>query len=617
MAIESINNPIVIQPGIEPISGNERAPAAPMETSPHLISDLEGDPIQPLNAFSLQSMSFSGTDTIDPGNDLITFSSLAEAKKWAGDDVDTVYFKKHVENGVTYLVPLKAIRSKEVSYSNIGANKLQFAIIGDPVPFTQALPKSSEFLKLHSLEQTALVSLFGTSQSVPYPPPKTGTMSYTSLTFPAQGDEAAVTAVLSQDQRKIYIVEKLQARDFSFMTYADQLAISKTDAFNEIKETLGLSGTTAQAIKAIDEVIAYIKHPSKFPDNATTITVGITGLNPPDYRVVLPGRIGFFTLEERDLFLEQLELIRDEVLNDMAVFNMTAIKDKTKEVQDRFDRALAFGNLPVRAPKVDDPSYAVYRYYGGNSGVADATTSDLSPEGGVYHGYLNLISSDNNKTVKEGFDLFIAQERIQLENAKSRRELVKNIMTDNMILDAPTLLYRLQLHYNISAEASIACASEEIRQQNDLLNSYNKAQKLISITIGVNDKSYFLGRNNGEKKTIINMSPEEARDISMFMSVINHAGNATPLHPLEVLRKISRPRFDIYSSGGWGYKQNAAVWQQYGNQLSEATNLLSQETQSALNKVNGLEKEKARYTDMASNTLSKLNEILISIGRSL
>ncbi|MFT0891568.1 hypothetical protein [Pseudochelatococcus sp. G4_1912] len=678
MGVESVNNPLVAQSVPELEVGSEEVSASVTSILPDLTPEFKTMGFNSLGVFGMQALSSSTTYTLaDLGADLITFSTLAEAKKWAGADVETVYFRKVVVGGVTYLEPLKAKRSSDINYSKMDANELEFESAGDSIAFTATLPTASEFLKLHTAEQNALVALKGTSKTVSYTAPKTGSMTYIELVYSASGNEPAVTAILSQDGKKAYIVDKLQTRDFSFMPFDDQYAISKTAAFSGpsgIAAKLGLITSTATAVAAVQAAIDKIN--SEFTDAPRNLYKYI----PPTIVFgleVSPGRFesvtgeasitqkGYFTTEHRDLFKKQLDLIKEEISNDMAVFNMTAINDKIGAIGERFTRALAFGNIPAfvtstsPATVSNNPS-EMARFITQTSGTKYETSHGLDMRGQIA-GYPYLLSADDNKTVKEGFDKFIAQEKIYHENAKSRRDLVKDISNNNLMLDAPTLLYRLQIHYNIESDANIACASEELRQQNDLLNSYSKAQQLISQTISINKKAFFVANNYGPEKNPRNQGNDTNRKvpindekwvprywgdvpryfldratsgddvlkrIAMFQTDNASLGGKAPLHPIEKMRGISRPYLKITGlkpnksndpefGYGWPQKLDVATWQQYGNQLSETVNLIGQETQNVLNKISGFEKDKGRYTDMASNTLSKLNEAIMAIGRSL
>lgn len=90
-----------------------------------------------------------------------------------------------------------------------------------------------------------------------------------------------------------------------------------------------------------------------------------------------------------------------------------------------------------------------------------------------------------------------------------------------------------------------------------------------------------------------------------------------PAHPLETLRGITRPQFEIVNNEGQLIRYKSSAWSNMATQLSDAVTVINQETQIQMNAISTAEKEKNRYFEMANNALSKLNEVVQSIARAV
>ncbi|MFT0891570.1 hypothetical protein [Pseudochelatococcus sp. G4_1912] len=529
------------------------------------------------------------------GANLISFSKLSEAQALLGMAATTRFYQKIVIDNITYLQPLQEKLPKTVDLTDIAKIQPTYIPVGEPIPYIAgAIPSIDQFSAMHSADQRALLMLSGTYTNGTY-----------SLTYKDTSSNPILTAVLSADGKTVYIVEKLDKSRFFNMPYLDQLAISKTPAFQLLKLTLGLDATKADIETEIDSRLAAIN--KAFQDRIPTVTVSIPGDNTAPQN--LYDRVGFFTTDHLKLFTDQLEIIKQSLNTDLAVYNKAQIDDKLAAITERFERALAFGDLPVHASDINDPSAAVKLVGtpGGRSGGDnDGPTA-----------YVNLISLDMNVTVKAGFDNFIMQEERRIAAEKEKAALIAKLNNpdpDNPLsMDGPQLLFQLQLYYNIIAEAELACISEEVRQQNDLIKSYSEAQSGLGVTMKINGDTQYLGLRKPDN--ITKYTAETTLAISMFQTNAGAANALAPLHPIEKLRNITRPRIDAFTAEGKANTKQLIEWSQYASQLKDSVGIIGQEIQDKSNKANGIEKEKARISQFASQVNTKMYEAIQALAR--
>jgi hypothetical protein len=191
----------------------------------------------------------------------------------------------------------------------------------------------------------------------------------------------------------------------------------------------------------------------------------------------------------------------------------------------------------------------------------------------------------------------------------------------NKSMDAPSLIYYFQYHYNLQVEAVIVIETEEVNQMNELLKVYAAMQTIVSDTLKTFDgdaeqKKGVQGRSHDDLPDI---SEADRKIISMFE---DNEGPAGQRHPLELLRNIQRPKHNIINSRADGSAEDGDVvqqlktsWDTFASQLSETVTLLNQESQIKMNDINSMDKQKNRHYELANGALSKMFDMISSIAR--
>jgi len=400
-----------------------------------------------------------------------------------------------------------------------------------------------------------------------------------------------ITAVLSSDGLRVYIVENLQKRDLATIDRQTQLGISATPAFAELASRFGL-------ISDRNVILNGDPNSTVRNEGINDIKQQILNLFPGDEDLPdgqKPAAMGLMTYDDREVFMDRINNIITRV-NNMQLFSYDDIMKEVREIAKRFERAFYFGQV------VDE-----------SSGV-----------GGDSRQWTNVISTDNGATVKNGYRVFVEQEKKMLELDNARMAIANTGMLSGKNLDVPTLVFLLQLHYNLTVEAKSTAEVEEINQQNALLRTYGEMQRLINETTknfdhgNVNDSRALKGQTGWTLANIT--SVQEQKILSMFEDL-----TSGQLHPLERMKQgFTRPRQDMFVNGGeFTTTSNHAlqahkkgVWEGYGQTLADAVTLLSQDSQITMNDVNSLDKQKNRHFDLANGALQKLSEILNNIARS-
>lgn len=436
---------------------------------------------------------------------------------------------------------------------------------------------ADKFLNWHSAHQLEYIQSKGTTIPGTNPAQKAVVVGTSPNTM---------TAVASSDGLRVYVVENLQKRDFSIMPTKDQQAIAATAAFTTngvgarlaltTSETLimegdGVDGSTTE--RGINDVISDIK--TLFPDASTSV--------------------GLMSKDDRDVFLKEIQNIIDRVQNHMKVYSFTDIMKQVTEVSERFRRAIEFARTP-----------------GADGGPNNETTAF-----GDGKQYRNVVSLDGGETIKRGFQVFMEQEKRMLAIDNERLKIASTGLVKDKRLDAPNLVFLLQLQYNLTVEAKSTAETQEINQQNDLLKTYALMQQIINDTVknfnhsDSKDDRALLGKNGADHLTS-ELTDQQAKVISMFEDALNGAR-----HPIEILRKVSRPLEDAFNNDNKKLNEYLKPhWDAFATQLSDTVTLINQESQIKMNDINSLDKQKNRHFDLANGALQKMNEMIQNIARA-
>ncbi|MGV8938755.1 MAG: hypothetical protein ACOH2J_16675 [Allorhizobium sp.] len=413
-------------------------------------------------------------------------------------------------------------------------------------------------------------------------------------------------------QPAIYQVDTLSKNDFSIMATQDQQRIAGTTAFLAMASSLGLSTERSVVVNA-----------------ATALRDAVTG-----YKATNRGNASL-PADAQAAFTDQLDLLISR-LNKMGVFSPADINAQITEIQTRFTRLAAFYNVadgsfqPANSQSAqNNPATGTYDFW---AHVGDGDTIVKLPK--------NFVSLDNNQTINSGYQVFLQQEKRIRDLSKARAAVADGDgYMNGKKLDAPSMIYYFQNQYNLEKEAKVTAETEEVKQQNAYLKTIAAMQKLINETLAkfkkadedgkmllnVNDVNFLQVMGSGS------VSAENLETIKI-MSMFSKQVNNTQRHPLEVLRNLDRPSFDLtrpetgggifgdewqnWAEQGWDMEQRThPQWSNYGTQLSELVTLVNQESQLKMNDINSMDRERNRHYDLANSALQKMADLIQSIAQ--
>lgn len=318
----------------------------------------------------------------------------------------------------------------------------------------------------------------------------------------------------------------------------------------------------------------------------------------------------------KDAYKDQLNLIKDRISRN-SLFSTGNLTVEIKEIFDRFDRMNAFELTLIDSSASLNP---------------DDTSS--VPEG--------LNSQDNNASIISGLNNLLAQEKRLLDLATQRISLSRNASVQGKKMDVPSLISMLQLTYNIQKEADVAILTEELQQQNALLRDYAEMQRIVNNVLkqfpsgedGSKQKRNIEGTENGKlvkgaggvtwAEANMSLSVKERRAMIMFSTEFSGAAPQGGGHPLETLRRISRPLDDFTVTIQLSEEaprqtfltaKTQSAWNIYSTQLADAVTLINQNSQILTNEISSMNQERNRHFDLANNSLRRLNDSLTSIAR--
>lgn len=267
------------------------------------------------------------------------------------------------------------------------------------------------------------------------------------------------------------------------------------------------------------------------------------------------------------------------------------------------------------------------------------------------------LSGTNQSTTANGYVKLVAAERtmLSLQNQMDQVAKSQSISTGtagvDKSLDLPTLIFFMQFYTNLVKEQQVTAATEMVNQQNQLLNAYSQMQNLVNAAQSnfdakeqTEERDLFGNKVNGSSnatdkyiKELVDPATKQSvtqlqlNIMSMFDSVGALAktvdptdGNKIMRNPIEKLFNITRPTKQLFELGtdgksgdGHSIGYTSTAWNSFGTELSSAVTQINQQTQIMMNNINTLDKEKNQHFDLANNCLTKLNELMASIGRNV
>lgn len=412
------------------------------------------------------------------------------------------------------------------------------------------------------------------------------------------------TWLLSADGRSVINVNTLQTSDIARLSLDDQTRLAELPAFLEIHaDPKGLwpataagvqsaggtapPATVAEARARIDKLISDLEAVVKTSVHydADKRTEEVTANN----------------LTERypNLFLDQIDILRDRVAN-MAIFSFDAIGKIVDDLRKRFVRIERYSTVTPPQP--------------------DNFGTGLT---------LSANSTDNLAGVKRALNIFLRSE-VQLRDiADIKHEVVTYGTMKLRPLDTPGMIFVLQTQDNYAKEAEARAQSEDLNQINALVQSYTGMQKMLNATLAKFDPVQFQKDNpndyekKNEYKTLLGetnimvsqMSQEDRNILSMFEKRYVTA-NSNSYHPLEKELNTLRPTISVFTDffiAGVFKPKMQKEWDLDSQNLAKVSKILSQESQLRMDQINALSREKNRNYDIATETLTKMTDILRSI----
>lgn len=396
----------------------------------------------------------------------------------------------------------------------------------------------------------------------------------------------------SRTGSKVYYLNSMTKADFAKMDQADQQRVANEAATNVILKKrladIGLNPLKSDIDRVLNEATlaldALATTDGKSRDPETNRVRNLIGTSARDSLAVYN--------TEREIFVQQLNLLKSQV-NGGALYDEQAIADRITKIQDNMKRWVAF--------------YPTQR------------------DGDTIKGWpvLTQSATSTNDSLGLARQRLIEQEKVVLKTLLERQSIASSAIFGGKTLDAPTLVFLFQQRYEKQVSASVAADTEELNQINDLLKSYSIMQKVVNRVLGSFDPS----RTNDTKGLPDNLDATEMRAVSMFATRIGdpvayswEVGSWN--HPIANLYlKGSRETYqllkDATNTTFSTELMPQSFWSNMASSLNSTVTTLNQVAQTKMNDINSVDKQKNRHFDLANGALSKLSEMLQTLGRNI
>lgn len=444
---------------------------------------------------------------------------------------------------------------------------------------TSAIPVE-DFYGFHSSHQLEYVLQFGD--------PVPGAPDARVVTFEQDGNRFDIVAV--PGGTRVFTLQQLTTADLATFSAETQVALAA--AVDDLDDVLQAQIESVIGAAAGDTVEGALE---VLIDDAIAEIEGY---------FTLDGALDFDDAEItefRNVFLNQIENIETRA-ESSSFIDLTEIGTRVDEILRRAKRANEFF-IVAQTP----PEEAEGDRFGGTQfiNVNAPVNEDISQSG-----------------ILDSFNVFIAQETRIRDLDNQRLQLASTGALSGRALDGPTLIAILQLNYNLTREAEVNLETEELNQQNALLQVYAAVQQLVNDALRV-----FEPGDEGASQTLT-ITGENSDDIdynSLTQTEQNLiafvedflVSNSTVGHPIESLRNINRPTLDIIDNREGTlneFSQNSLNI--FASQLADTVTQINQESQILTNEISSINRERNRNFDLANNALRRLNDTLLTIART-
>ncbi len=320
----------------------------------------------------------------------------------------------------------------------------------------------------------------------------------------------------------------------------------------------------------------------------------------------------------RDVFTDQIDNIEARAAQ-ASFFDLLEIRTRIDEIVRRADRANEFFIVAQTPPSplgpvtITNPGFPPFvPPFDETFPRSDQDVNVNAPVGA------DLSQSG----ILEGFNTFIAQETRIRDLDNQRLQLANSgVLNGGRALDGPNLIAIFQLNYNLTREAEVNLETEELNQQNALLQIYSAVQQLVNDALrafgtgedGANEERTIAGVEGDQTYSSL---PEEDRNLIAFVEDFLVLRSDVG-HPIETLRNINRPTLDIIANrDGTLNRFSQNELNIFASQLADTVTQINQESQILTNEISSINRERNRNFDLANNALRRLNDSLLTIARA-
>lgn len=414
--------------------------------------------------------------------------------------------------------------------------------------------------------------------------PVPGSNGARMVTFGQDTDRIDVVAI--PGERRVFILQQLTKTDLAIIAPETETALAS-----------GLGTLPPNIREQIESAVGATV------GTVSTDALGrlITGANERIAEFFSPNSSATFTQDQADGFAEvftgQITNINTRA-GQSSFLDLLEIRTRVDEIVRRAERANAFFDV-AQNPVAGGP---------------DLFTNVNAPVG----------SDFSQSEISSAFDTFIAQETRVRDLDNQRLQLANSgVLNGGRALDGPNLIAIFQLNYNLTREAEVNLETEELNQQNALLQVYSAVQQLVNDALrefsagesGAEETRTITGENNSGNEPIAGLSTAQ----KLLIAFIDETSveNSDIGHPIETLRDINRPVLNAVNAGNGRlreFTQNALNI--FASQLADTVTQINQESQILTNEISSINRERNRNFDLANNALRRLNDTLLTIARA-
>ncbi|MEM6312183.1 MAG: hypothetical protein AAF754_19315 [Pseudomonadota bacterium] len=482
-----------------------------------------------------------------------------------------------------------------------------------PIPPDPADLPVQDFFGFHSSHQLEYVLQFGD--------PVPGSDDARIVTFEQDGNRFDVVAI--PGERRVFTLQQLTKADLAIIAPETEQALGLAIASERIPDNLRTQ---------IESVIGATSGPEA---EAALDTIIRDARNQVNEFFSASGAVDFSAAEIdefRDVFTDQIDNIETRAAQS-SFFALDEIRTRIDEILRRAERANEFF-VVVQNPPEPRGRITV------NLELDLFTLDDFPVDTPGQNLNVNAPAGDDlsQSGIRGAFDTFIAQETRIRDLDNQRLQLAQTgTLGGGRALDGPNLIAIFQLNYNLTREAEVNAETEELNQQNALLQVYAAVQQLVNDAL----REFGTGEDGAEEERDITGSEDAGlfRDLTAtqqnLVAFIEDllVRDSTVSHPIESLRGINRPTLDVIVNGEGanldGRFENGEFTAEFrlnrfsqnelnifASQLADTVTQINQESQILTNEISSINRERNRNFDLANNALRRLNDTLLTIARA-